>query len=88
MSISREMSGSPWHKERVHRAEGDDRRYKGRCRYFNYDEGTCLKNYGKCIGSAHCNEYTAISEEEFKSRQARQAQYKKKNTADDETYWY
>lgn len=25
------MAGSPWHKERVHRAENDDRRYKGRC---------------------------------------------------------
>lgn len=36
MSVER-LTGTPWHKERVHREEGDDRRYKGRCKYYQYN---------------------------------------------------
>ena len=35
MHVNR-LTGSPWHKERVHRSEGDERRYKGRCKYYRY----------------------------------------------------
>ena len=29
------LTGTPWHKERVHRQEGDKRRYKGRYKAEN-----------------------------------------------------
>lgn len=65
------FTGSPWHVENVHRAEGDDRRYKGRCKYYKYNN-MCKYRMTKCIGSAHCTSYTALSEEEFKKKQKKQ----------------
>lgn len=34
MGVNR-MTGTSWNAERVHRSEGDKRRYKGRCKYQN-----------------------------------------------------
>ena len=87
MSIS-QLTGTPWHKERVHRAEGDDRRYKGRCKYFNYESESCSKAAGKCHGSAHCDYYKAISEEEFKARQKANQKYATPKPKEDECFWY
>lgn len=63
-----QITGQPWHKERVHRAEGDERRYKGRCKYFDYDGEYCDKRLRKCYGSAHCEYYFAVSEAEFNKK--------------------
>lgn len=52
------MTGTPWHVERMHRKEGDSRRNKRRCIY--YDEGECRNvrvPLVKCSGSAHCMKY-------------------------------
>lgn len=68
MSISR-LTGTPWHTEQMHRSEGDERRYKGRCKYYNYQGGRCIYRCQKCSGSAHCDYYEAISEEEFRKKQ-------------------
>lgn len=76
----RNLSGTPWHTEKVHRADGDDRRYKGRCIYYA-EKNSCKIRCGRCIGSAHCSEYKAMSDEEFKKKS-------KKNTEDDDCYWY
>lgn len=78
------MTGTVWHKERVHRAEHDDRRYKGRCKYYNFNNKYCSEYCTECKGSAHCDIYCAVSEEEFKRRQ----QVMKKKNNDDDTYWY
>lgn len=86
MGVNR-MTGTPWHAEQVHRAEDDARRYKGRCKHYSYEGNRCSYNYGTCIGSAHCNYYVAITEEEFKKRQkARDAKNHKK--VDDDVYWF
>ncbi len=84
------LAGTPWHKEQMHRQEGDDRRYKGRCKYYEYDGNGCKRRCGRCIGSAHCEEYVAISEEEFRLRQMTQQKAKKKPSGgdDDDCYWY
>lgn len=88
MNVSK-MTGTPWHTERVHRSEGDDRRYKGRCKFYRYESKYCSYRCGKCIGSAHCREYQAISNEEFKKRQKDQNKKKaKKSTSDDDIFWY
>lgn len=87
MSISKNMSGTPWHAERVHRADGDDRRYKGRCKFFSYDKEFCSKQIMRCTGSAHCDYYEAISEKEFISRQKMQ-QKKNSKVTEDDCYWY
>lgn len=63
-----QMTGQPWHKERIHRAEGDERRYKGRCKYFDYDGEYCDKKLHKCYGSAHCEYYFSLTEEEFNKK--------------------
>lgn len=83
------MQGTPWHAERVHRAEGDDRRYRGRCKHFNYESEECRYRFGKCIGSSHCDSYEAISEEEFKAKQAKiQAKKRNKKPGEDDCFWY
>ena len=86
MGIER-MKGTPWHSERMHREEGDERRYKGRCKHYIYDGNRCmLRTY--CMGSAHCSEYEAISEAEFKKRQNDLKKKKNKMSSDDDIYWY
>ncbi len=62
------MKGTPWHLERVQRKDDDERRYKGRCKYYNYDGDKCTYKVLKCTGSAHCNKYVAISEAAFKEK--------------------
>lgn len=81
------LQGTPWHAERVHRAEGDDRRYKGRCKYYVDSNKQCRRKYGKCIGSAHCDEYDAMTDEEFKNKQAKARKLSKK-IGEDDCYWY
>ena len=80
-----QLTGSPWHAERVHRKDGDSRRYKGRCKYYNYKNNYCSHRCGKCIGSAHFSGYMAISDDDFKKRQRNKS---RKNSGDDEIYWY
>lgn len=81
------LQGTPWHEERVHRAEGDERRYKGRCIFYVDSSNQCKKRNGICIGSAHCDEYNAMSDEEFKRKRARQRK-SSKSIGEDDCYWY
>lgn len=87
MGVNR-MTGTPWHAERVHRSEGDKRRYKGRCKYFYHENNYCSKRCGRCIGSAHCDEYDALTDTEFQKKQKYQNNKKKKQSNDDDVYWY
>lgn len=57
MSIKREMTGSPWHVERVARGEDDAKRHKSRCIYYDKDDKSCAKIINHCVGSAHCKYY-------------------------------
>ena len=58
MGISRELTGTPWHVEKVTRSEGDEKRHKSRCYYHRKKDDYCLKYHEKCRGSAHCDYYT------------------------------
>ncbi|MFC4805016.1 hypothetical protein [Filifactor villosus] len=77
MGINR-LAGTPWHMETLKRREGDERRYKGRCFYYQYRENRCTRRNTKCTGSAQCPGYKAISEDEFRKRQKEQTKNKKK----------
>lgn len=48
--------GIPMHYDRWHRAEGDERRHRARCVY--YDNNFCKERKVKCGGSAHCEFYS------------------------------
>ncbi len=48
------LQGVPWHIEKLHRKEGDQKRHRSRCVY--YDRGECEKSV-ICGGSAHCSNY-------------------------------
>ena len=56
MAIER-MAGIPWHVEKMIRQEGDLRRHRSRCIYYDKKKSHCSKVIGKCIGAAHCNYY-------------------------------
>lgn len=57
MGIKRVMTGAPWHVEKMVRKEGDPRRHRSRCIYYNKSTGHCPKVVSKCVGAAHCNYY-------------------------------
>lgn len=83
------LQGTPWHPEQFHRSDEDDRRYKGRCKYYKDDTGQCSYRFEKCIGSAHCLNYVAMTEEEFRKKQTNnQAKKSKKKIGEDDCYWY
>ena len=58
------LQGTPWHVEQVHRKEGDDRRHKSRCLFYNPITKQC-KDRWKCNGSRYCRDYEPLSEEEL-----------------------
>lgn len=75
---SNRLTGTSWHVERLHRSEDDQRRYKGRCRYYRYEDKYCKARYGRCSGSAHCPNYVALSDNEFKQKQKEEQLRKKR----------
>ena len=94
MGVNR-LKGTPWHEEKFHRGEGDKRRYKGRCRFFEYEyehqKDYCRKYFGKCIGCPHCSYYEEISEEDFAKKQKNRIVRKNNNYSkdkDSESYWW
>ena len=58
MSDLNKMAGTPWHIEKMHRKEGDGKRHRSRCIYYDCMEPSCKKRMLKCKGSAHCDFYT------------------------------
>lgn len=56
MAIER-MVGSSWHVEKMVRQEGDPRRHRSRCIYYDKKNSHCPKVVGKCVGAAHCSYY-------------------------------
>lgn len=57
MSISKTMTGSPWHVEKFVKAENDTRRHRSRCVFYDKEEKYCYKQVGVCIGASHCKDY-------------------------------
>ncbi len=56
MGINR-LVGTPWHTEKITRAEGDDRRHKSWCLYYIRSGKLCKRTGNRCKGSAHCEKY-------------------------------
>lgn len=67
MNISKKLTGTAWHVERMTRQEGDPRRHKSRCIYYASKSKSCDYNNGACIGSAHCMKYKERIVEEKQS---------------------
>ncbi len=57
MSDLNKMTGTPWHIEKMHRQDGDERRHRSRCIYYENKSQFCKRRMLKCIGSAHCPNY-------------------------------
>lgn len=75
MGIS-QLQGSPWHVEQMHRKEGDDRRHKSYCKFYNPVTKQC-KDCRKCKGSRYCLDYVRLSDAEFRQRQEDAAEAKR-----------
>ena len=75
MGIS-QLQGSPWHVEQMHRKEGDDRRHKSYCKFYNPVTKQC-KDCRKCKGSRYCLDYIRLSDDEFRQRQEDAAETKR-----------
>ena len=72
----RNLQGTPWHLEQVHRKEGDDRRHKSRCMFYMPITKQCKDNW-KCNGSRYYRDYEPLSEEDFRQRQEDTAEIKR-----------
>lgn len=56
-----ELTGTPWHIDRWHLADGDTRRHCHRCVFFRSHDKYCSRIGRKCFGSAHCEYYSEES---------------------------
>ena len=54
-----ELTGTPWHVEKLTRNEGDERRHKSRCIYYRKKDAYCKYQYIECAGSRYCKYYKA-----------------------------
>jgi len=61
----RELTGTPWHVEKLTRNEGDERRHKSRCVYYRKPDSYCKYQYITCSGSRYCKYYKAKEIEEL-----------------------
>ncbi|WP_026667031.1 hypothetical protein [Butyrivibrio sp. AE2005] len=73
-----ELTGTPWHVEKLTRNEGDERRHKSHCIYYRKKDSYCKYQYIECRGSRYCK-YYKTNEIEGVSVNA-DAQVKKKET--------
>ena len=80
-----QLTGTPWHYEKMVRAEGDPRRYRGRCFYFRKSDTYCLCHNRKCFGSAHCDQYTEDEPPTQKSQTVDNTKKKKEYSRPKET---
>ena len=52
-----DLYGEPWHIEHYHREEGDEKRHRSKCCYYNKETKYCSYYLSKCYGASHCNYY-------------------------------
>ena len=64
MSDYTKINGTPWHITYVGLKEGEKKRHRSRCQYYNGSNNYCQKWHRKCTGSAHCKYYKEIPQEE------------------------
>ena len=57
MSRLGELSGSPWHVEKMVRHEGDERRHKTHCKYYRKKDSFCIYQNITCSSTIHCKYY-------------------------------
>ena len=51
------ISGTPWHVTSIGLKDGEKKRHRSRCIYFQKEGVHCSVRNTVCIGSAHCNIY-------------------------------
>ena len=52
------LQGEACHLEFLHMEEGESKRHRARCIYFNKKNEYCSAFCGKCRGSSHCDKYS------------------------------
>lgn len=77
------LTGTPWHVERYAREDGDERRHRSRCIYYQKPDAYCSQIVGKCRGAAYCSYYTEFLPEEFENTRTEITETSKKQIMSD-----
>lgn len=59
MGVS-QMTGTPWHLETLKTKEGEPRRHRRKCRFYDKETAFCSRISFKCGGAARCSHYEEI----------------------------
>lgn len=81
-----DLTSTPWHIERMHRQDGDKRRHRSNCKYYNKGIRQCEYRVSNCIGSAHCSYYEDISENGDKTAKHNKTTKAEKNKTANTSY--
>ena len=82
MSKVSRLESEPWHVTTLRREEGDERRHKSYCSYYEDSRCKCIRSdymNKRCGGSSHCSYY------KVKPKMDEVIKAKKDNN---EPYWY
>ena len=58
------IQGTPWHIERYHLDEYDERRHRSYCKYFDKQTRRCGMLFSECYGASHCKYYSVIEKKQ------------------------
>lgn len=58
------LTGTPWHTEKMTRSDGDERRHRSRCEFYDKKAKYCSQTLSVCYGASHCLYYQEKIEEE------------------------
>ena len=70
MATFKGIQGTPWHIERYHIDENDERRHRSYCKYYNKQTRRCSMLISECYGASHCK-YYSISEKKKRKKEDR-----------------
>lgn len=90
MGLKQQMTGSPWHAEKMTRQEGDARRHKSHCLHYQWQCNGCDLG-GQCHGSAHCPKYKRMTEAQEAAVLKQKKDQRRASSSKDEddgVYWY
>lgn len=75
------ISGTPWHVTSVGLKDGEKKRHRSRCIYFQKERVHCSVRNTICIGSAHCNIYREKEQQHYEEPLFKgQEKWSEKNT--------
>ena len=89
MGIGNNMTGTPWHVDRFAREEGDPKRHRSRCTYYDNkrSEAYRCEKLGRCSGSAHCMYYRELTQSQKRARADAEANKEKQKEKQGANYF-